>query len=413
MQRTQLEPPLYLDYLSTTPCDQRVLDSMLPYFTEQYGNASSVVHAHGRHAHRAISRSRYAIAAHLGAEEEEIVFTSGATESIQLALRGIAASSNKRHMITCATEHSAVLQVCRSMEKEGYSLTVLPVDAQGQMDLTQLGDAITDNSLLVAIMHANNETGVVHDVQSIGEICREKGLLFFCDATQSVGKLRIDLRQLHVDVLAFSAHKLYGPKGVGAVYIGKAVRAAGFRGSVDGGSQELGLRSGTLNVPGIVGMATAVDLAYLALESESMRLASLRDEFEAGVCGLGSVFINGAHANRLSSVSSLSFRCLEGQALLAALNEKLSVSSGSSCASSTGKPSHVLMAMGMGERQAMATVRFSFGRFSDIRLVQEAVQYIRLVVERIRQDSHTWIMYRSGTWIPGKEWHHPAAAKID
>ncbi|MFN5423312.1 MAG: cysteine desulfurase family protein, partial [bacterium] len=343
-----MENRIYLDHLSTTPCDPRVAEVMWPYMTTHYGNPSAVTHAAGREAAVAVDRSRASIAGHLNVSKEEIIFTSGATESINMAIKSVFSptSATQPHLITCGTEHSAVLEVCRDLEKMGCAVTVLPVDHQGSIDHELLKASIQQNTAMVAIMHANNETGLIHDIQRIGEICAAAGVLFFCDATQSVGKLHLDLQQVHIDLMAFSGHKFYGPKGIGGLYINKKCKTFKPVPLLHGGGQEFGMRGGTLNVPGIVGISYALDLALEEMDQYHRRMATILTAFEHKLMELGDILINGYGKQRLPGVSSVSFKCIEGQALLSKLNEALCVSSGAACSSVTGKPSHVLTAMG-------------------------------------------------------------------
>lgn len=406
-----MELHIYLDHLSTTPCDPRVAEAMWPYMTTLYGNPSAVTHAAGKEAACAVERSRANIAAHLNVSEQEIIFTSGATESINTAIKSIFphTSIDRPHLITCATEHSAVLEVCRSLEKQGCALTVLKVDHQGAIDLNELRASIQPNTAMAAIMHANNETGVVHDIRAIGDICKEAGVLFFCDATQSVGKLNIDLQRVHIDLMAFSGHKFYGPKGIGGLYINKKSKTFKPLPLLHGGGQEHGMRGGTLNVPGIVGISSALDFAVEEMDRYHELMKSMVNRFETKLMDLGDVVINGAGKQRLPGVSSVSFRCIEGQSLLPKLNEKLCVSSGAACSSVTGKPSHVLTAMGLGAQQAMATVRFSFGRFTDEHAFNLAVEHVVSTIEQLREESMTWQLYKKGSLDGIPAWHHPAS----
>ena len=384
---------------------------MWPYMTTYFGNPSSVTHACGREAAQAVDHSRAVLADQFNVSSDEIIFTSGATESINMALKSIlpSFSSTQPHLITCATEHSVVLEVCRDLEKLGCAVTILPVDHQGSIDYELLKATIQENTVMVVIMHANNETGVIHDIQQIGEICAAAGVLFFCDATQTVGKLQIDLQQVHIDLMAFSGHKFYGPKGIGTLYINKNLKTHKPGPLLHGGGQEFGMRAGTLNVPGIVGMSSALEIAIQEMNAYQEHMASLVNEFEDKLKELGDVVINGNANPRLPGVSTISFRCIEGQALLLKLNERLCVSSGAACSSVTGKPSHVLMAMGLGAQQAMATVRFSFGRFTTIEEFDLAVNHVVSTIKQLREESMTWRMYKKGNISGIPAWHHPAS----
>jgi len=399
---------IYLDHLSTTPCDPAVAERMWPYMTTYYANPSSVVHACGKKVSRDLEQARQTIAGMLNAGAEEIVFTSGATESINMAIRGVAqtCSDKGRHIITCATEHSAVLETCKGLEKRGFELTVLPVDANGILDLEWLKGAIRKDTILVAIMHANNETGVLHDVSGIGQVCTERDVIFFCDTTQTAGKYGLDVQQHQIDICCFSAHKFYGPKGIGGLYIRKKGKRINLPAMFTGGGQESGMRSGTLNVPGIMGMAKAFELCN-AMPSAVERLATFGRRFEEALLKMSGVVINGNDTVRMPGISSVSFRFLEGQALLVKLNEKLCVSSGSSCSSMDGKPSPVLKAMGLGDQQAMSTIRFSFGRFTTENEVEMALAHVSDSLSILRNESQTWKMFAAGQLEPGTAWYHP------
>lgn len=373
--------PIYLDYNATTPVDEQVLEAMLPYFTTKFGNASSVQHTYGWDAEEAVGLAREQIAKSIGAKPSEIVFTSGATEGINLALLGTyQASKEKKHIITCVTEHKAVLDTCEQLQKNGAIITYLKVNENGHIDPGELQAAITDQTLLVSIMYANNETGVVQPIDEIGNICREKDVLFVSDATQALGKISMDVVEAHIDMAAFSGHKMYGPKGVGALYIGKQ---SNIQPLVFGGGHEKGLRSGTLNVPGIVGFGKACELANSIMEKEIERLSQLRDWLERELLQLGSTTINGEKTNRLAHVTSVSFEDVEGSKLMRAL-KGLAVSQGSACNSSVIEPSHVLKAMGIGDRLAYASLRISLGRQTTEEEVRKAVQIIRGSVEQLR-----------------------------
>lgn len=403
-----MQDQIYLDHLSTTPCDPGVAEIMWPYMTKYFANPSAVVHACGKKLSRDVEHARQSIAQMLNASEAEIIFTSGATESINMAIGGVAHgyAGKGRHIITAATEHSAVMETCKQLEKKGYELTILPVDANGLIDPAVLVASIRKDTILVAIMHANNETGVIHDITGIGQLCAENGIVFFCDTTQTVGKLELDVEKYQIDLCCFSAHKFYGPKGVGGLYTRKKGKRIAIPALLLGGGQEAGLRSGTLNVPGIMGMAKAFELSH-EKPSCNERIASFGQRFEEALLQMGGIIINGRNVERLPGISSASFRFLEGQALLVKLNEKLCVSAGSSCSSTSGKPSPVLKAMGLGDQQAVATIRFSFGRFTTEIEFENAVAYISESLLLLREESHTWKMFSAGRLAPGMSWHHP------
>ena len=405
--------PVYLDHHATTPCDPRVLECMLPFFTEGFGNASSRQHAFGRRAYEAVAAARRQVASMIGADPEEVVFTSGATEAVNLAIRGVAAmyASKGRHIVTCATEHAAVLDTCKSLERAGCETTLLPVDSAGRVDSEALARAVRDDTILVCLMSANNETGVMHDLRSVSELCRSKGVLLFTDATQSAGKIPIDVDAPHVDLLCLSAHKFHGPKGVGALYVRRRDPRVRLVPLLEGGGHEKGLRSGTLNVTGIVGMGKASEIAVQEMIELSNRIRRLRDEMEGRLLQEGEVFVNGGSADRLPTVSNLSFRYIEGQALLAAVCTEVAVSTGSACSSASMEPSHVLTAMGLGRDAAYASLRISLARTTTEEDVRYATERILHHLRELRSSSPIW-RYASEGHLPDPEtWEHPAAAK--
>lgn len=368
--------PIYLDYAATTPLDPRVLDAMLPFFTEHYGNAAST-HGRGQHAAAAVETARAQVAGALGADPREIIWTSGATESDNLALQGVALAPyyarRGNHIVTAATEHKAVLDCCAHLETRGLRVTYLPVDEDGLIDLAELAGAITPETILVSVMHANNETGVIQPIEAIGALCRERGVPFHTDATQSFGKLPIDVNAAGVDLLSLSAHKLYGPKGTGALYVrrkGPRVRCAPL---LHGGGHERGLRSGTLNVPGIVGLGRATEIALADRDSEQERLRHLRDQLEgAFMTRLDGVRRNGAIRTRLAGVSNLSFAGIDADQLMATV-PGVAVSSKAACTSAARQSSYVLAALGCDEARIAGSLRFSLGRQTAAGEVEEAV----------------------------------------
>ena len=401
--------PVYLDYHASTPCDPRVVKAMLPWLTEKFGNASSRQHAFGWNAAEAVKMAREAVAKLIGGSAEEIVFTSGSTESINLAIKGVADkySIKGRHIITCLTEHAAVLDTCLRLEKTGYTITYLDVDGEGMISLDALKDAIRPDTILVSIMMANNETGVIQDMNSISTICREKEVLLFVDATQAVGKIPVDVEEMGIDLLALSAHKFYGPKGVGALYVRRKNPRVHLSALLDGGGHERGLRSGTLNVPGIVAMGKAAELAMTEMEEDNQRISQLRNHLEHLLCKEPEVFINGSMENRLATVSNLSFRFTEGPALLAAVTKQLAVSSGSACSSASLEPSHVLIAMGLGRELAYASLRISLGRFTTEAEIHFAENVILKALRELRMHGQQWSLFKTGL-LPGLEqWKHP------
>ena len=403
--------PVYLDHHATTPCDPRVLECMFPFFAEEFGNESSRQHTYGRRAHEAVARARRQVASLIGADPEEIVFTSGATEAVNLALRGVAAvyAGKGRHIVTCATEHAAVLDTCHSLERAGCELTVLAVDGQGRVDTAELSGAIRQDTVLVCLMSANNETGVLHDMRSVGEICREKGVLLFCDATQAAGKMPIDVDDPHVDLLCLSAHKFHGPKGVGALYVRRREPRVRLSPLLEGGGHEKGLRSGTLNVTGIVGMGKAAEIATAEMNDLSTRVRSLRDAMEQRLLGAGEVFVNGGRVERLPTVSNLSFRFIEGQALLAAVCSDVAVSTGSACSSASMEPSHVLTAMGLGRESAYASLRISLSRTTTEQETLFATDRILHHLAELRSASPVWRYSGLGELPEPDTWRHPDA----
>lgn len=399
MNVTMHELPIYLDYNATTPCDPAVAAEMLPFFTRQFGNAASRNHAYGWMAEEAVAKARKQVAGLIGAEDKEIVFTSGATESDNLALKGIMAlyARKGKHLITAKTEHKAVLDTCYHLEKSGYEVTYLETGADGLLNPETLEDAIRPDTVLVSVMWANNETGVIQPMAEIGEICARHGVLLMSDATQAVGKIPVDPRACGVHLMAFSAHKMYGPKGVGGLYVSRKSPRVRLAIQQHGGGHEDGLRSGTLNVPGIVGFGKAAELALAGLETEAQRLGALRDRFESTLLGqLDELYINGAKDRRLPHVSNLSFRYLDSEAILGALNRKIAAATGSACSSATLEPSHVLLAMGQSEEQARSAIRFSFGRFSTVEEAEKAAEWLIEAVKRLREKSPVWELFKEG-----------------
>jgi cysteine desulfurase len=361
-----MHPPVYLDHHATTPVDPRVLEAMLPYFGARFGNAASHSHRFGWEAEKAVDRARRQIAELAGASPREIVFTSGATESVNLALKGAIEACRLRgnHLVAIATEHKAVLDTARRLERSGCPLTVLPCRPDGLLELDCLEQAIRPETVLVSVMHANNEIGVVQPVRAVGEICRRRGVLFHCDAAQSFGKIPLNVVEDKIDLLSLSAHKLYGPKGVGALYARRHGSASALVPQMDGGGHEFGLRSGTLNVPGIVGFGEACSIAAGEMPSEGARLAALRERLLSGLmAALDGISVNGSMEHRLAGNLNLSFEGVEAEALLMSLPE-IALSTGSACSSASVEPSHVLRALGLSAAQARSAVRFGLGRFN-------------------------------------------------
>jgi len=398
--------PIYMDNHATTPVDPRVVDAMLPYFTEKFGNAASRNHAFGLAGEEAVENARAQIAQLIGATPKEIVFTSGATESDNLAIKGVAEMYREKgnHIITQVTEHKAVLDTCKRLEKEGYEVTYLPVEKSGQVNLDDLRRAITPKTILISIMYANNEIGVIQPVAEIGKIAKEKGVFFHSDAVQAVGKVPVDVQKDGIDLLSISAHKLYGPKGVGALYVRRKNPRVQLTAMVDGGGHERGMRSGTLNVPGIVGFGKACELCRLEMAEETKKLSALRDRLkEAIMSKLDETFINGTMEHHLPHNINISFAYVEGESLLMGIND-VAVSSGSACTSATLEPSYVLKALGVGEDLAHTSIRFGIGRFN----TEEEVDYVanRVVetVNRLRELSPLYEMAKEGTDVSKMNW---------
>lgn len=381
-----LRLPVYLDYNATTPCDPRVVEAMLPFFTEVFGNAASRSHAFGWAAEEAVEIAREQLAALIGAEPKEIVFTSGATEADNLALKGVfdRYAAKGSHIITCRTEHKAVLDTCKHIEKMGGEVTYLPVDPNGLIDPGAVEAAIRPATVLIALMYANNETGVIHPIRDVSAIARKHGILFFCDATQAVGKIPVDVQADGIDLLACSAHKLYGPKGTGALYVRRKNPRVSLLPQMDGGGHERNMRSGTLNVPGIVGFGKAADLCRQSLDTEAPRLNALRDRLEATLLGLGQTYLNGHPTLRLPHTTNLSFRNIESQSLMLSVSKEIALSSGSACTSASIEPSYVLKAMGVPDDLAHASLRLSLGRFTTPEEIDYTITHLTSAITRLR-----------------------------
>jgi len=379
--------PIYLDNNATTPVDPRVLEAMLPYFTEKFGNAASRSHSFGWVADEAVDYARQQVARLIGAETQEIVFTSGATEGNNLALKGVFEmyASKGNHIITCVTEHKSVLDACGHIEKLGGEVTYLPVGANGRVDPVAIEEAITDRTILIAVMYANNETGVIQPVREIGEIARRHGLIFFSDATQAVGKIPVDVQADGIALMSFSAHKMYGPKGAGALYVRRKNPRVRLTAQMDGGGHERGMRSGTLNVPGIAGFGKACEISLMETEAEGKRLRTLRDKLERALTSLEGVTVNGDVQHRLPHVSNLSFSDAEGDALITALSKDIALASGSACTSASPEPSYVLKAMGLSDALAHSALRFSLGRFTDDEQIDYAIRAVSGLVAELRE----------------------------
>ncbi len=389
---------IYMDHNATTPCAAEVVEAMMPWFGEKFGNAASRNHPYGWEAEEAVDTGRRQVAELFGVEPREIVFTSGATEAVNLALKGVFEryQSKGRHLVTVQTEHPAVLDTCRHLEKLGAEVTYLGVDSEGLLDLDELEDAIRTDTVLVAVMWANNETGVLQPMEAIGEICARKGTLLFSDATQAAGKVPVHPKSCGVHLLACSAHKVYGPKGVGALYVSHRKPRVALRAQIDGGGHERGFRSGTLNVPGIVGFGRAAERALHSMSAETERLRRLRDRLESALLDrLEEVYVNGHPERRLSHVSNLCFRFVEAEALTATFNRSLAVSTGSACSSASLEPSHVLLAMGKSEDWAHSSIRFSLGRLNTPEHIERAVELVVQGVKQLRERSPLWEMFKA------------------
>ena len=398
--------PIYLDNHATTPMDPRVLEVMLPYFKESFGNAASRNHSFGWVAEEAVEKARKQLADLIGATAKEIVFTSGATESNNLALKGVAEmyAQKGNHIITAATEHKAVLDTCKRLEKHGSRVTYLPVQTDGLIDLNLLRDAITDKTILVSIMYGNNEIGTVQSIAEIGKICRERGVLFHTDAVQAVGKIPVNVNTGNIDLLSFTAHKMYGPKGVGALYVRRKNPRVQLTAQMDGGGHERGMRSGTLNVPGIAGFGKAAELCRELMPQEILAHSALRDRLKDKLMAeLDETYINGSQVSRLPHNLNISFAYVEGESLLMGIND-IAVSSGSACTSATLEPSYVLKALGAGDDLAHSSIRFGIGRFSTQEEVDYTANKVIEVVRKLRELSPLYEMVKEGIDLSKVEW---------
>jgi len=379
-----MRTPIYMDHHATTPVDPRVVQALLPFFTDKFGNAASRNHSFGWEAEKAVEQARQQVADLIAAAPRDIIFTSGATESNNLALKGAAEAQAARgnHVVTAATEHKAVLDACRRLEKQGFLVTYLPVERDGRINLRRLEQALTGRTILISVMYANNEIGVLQPIDEIGRLARQRGILFHSDAAQAAGKVPIDVEAAAIDLLSLSGHKMYGPKGIGALYVRRKNPRVQLAAQIDGGGHERGLRSGTLNVPGIVGLGKACQIAAQEMPEESRRLAALRDRLQDGIlAGLDQCLVNGSMEHRLPHNLNMSFARVEGEVLLMGLDD-VAVSSGAACTSAVPEPSHVLRALGLGEDQAHSSIRFGLGRFNT---VEEVDYVIRRVVELVRR----------------------------
>jgi cysteine desulfurase len=398
--------PIYMDYHATTPVDPRVVEAMLPFFTQHFGNPASRNHAFGWEAEEAVDEARKSVADLIGASAKEVIFTSGATEANNLAIKGVAEMYREKgnHVITCVTEHKAVIDTCKKLEKQGGRVTYLPVQKDGRIDLDQLRDAITDKTVLITIMAANNEIGVLQPIAEIGAIAKQKGVLFHTDAVQAAGKVPFDVNQSKADLVSISAHKMYGPKGVGALYVRRRNPRVLLAEQIHGGGHERGMRSGTLNVTGIVGFGKAAAIAKAEMPAESERLRGLRDRLNAALhASLDEIFINGSMEHRLPHNLNISFAYVEGESLLMGIND-VAVSSGSACTSASLEPSYVLKALGAGDDLAHSSIRFGLGRWSTEEEVGYVVEKLTSVVRRLREMSPLYEMVKEGVDLSTMQW---------
>ncbi|MEO6720907.1 MAG: IscS subfamily cysteine desulfurase [Ferruginibacter sp.] len=398
--------PIYLDNNATTPMDPRVLEAMTPYFLEHFGNAASRNHPFGWEAEEAVDYAREQVAKLIGADPKEIIFTSGATEGDNLAIKGVYEmyASKGNHIITATTEHKAVLDTCKHIEKSGGEVTYLKVKPDGLIDLVELEAAIKPTTILISIMYANNEIGTIQPIKEISTIARKHGVLLFTDATQAVGKIPVNVNKDGIDLMAFSAHKMYGPKGVGALYVRRKNPRVKVTAQMDGGGHERGMRSGTLNVPGIVGFGKACEVAMLDMEEDTKKISKLRDKLETELLKLEEAYVNGSREHRLPHVANISFKHVEGEGLLMGFNKNIALSSGSACTSASLEPSYVLKALGLGDDLAHSSLRFGLGRFTTEEQIDYTIKAISDTVTRLREMSPLWEMYKEGIDLSTIEW---------
>ena len=400
--------PIYLDHSATTPCDPRVVDAMVPYFTDMFGNAASRNHPFGWAAEEAVDYAREQVAKLIGADPKEIIFTSGATEADNLAIKGVFEmyASKGNHIITTNFEHKAVLDTCKHLEKLGAEVTYLPVTDDGLIDMEQYKAAFKPNTILVAIMYANNEIGTVLPMKEISDIAKEKGVLVFTDATQAVGKIPVDVKKDGIDLMAITAHKMYGPKGIGALYVRRKNPRVKVTAQIDGGGHERGMRSGTLNVPSIVGFGKACEICMNEMEQDAKRLRVLRDKLETSLLGIEEAYLNGHKEHRLPHVTNISFKHVEGEGLLMGFNKEIALSSGSACTSASLEPSYVLKALGLGDDLAHSSLRFGLGRFTTEEQIDYTIEQVTKTVLKLRDMSPLWEMYKEGIDLDSIEWAH-------
>ena len=403
-----LKLPIYLDHNATTPCDPRVVEAMVPYFTNAFGNAASRNHPFGWQAEEAVDYAREQVAKLIGADPKEIIFTSGATEGDNLAIKGVYEmyASKGNHIITCNIEHKAVLDTCRHLEKEGAEITYLDVKPNGLIDLAELEAAIKPTTILIAIMYANNEIGTVMPMREISAIARKHGVLVFTDGVQAVGKIPVDVNKDGIDLMAFTAHKMYGPKGVGALYVRRKNPRVKVTAQIDGGGHERGMRSGTLNVPGIVGFGKACEICMQEMESDAKRISQLRDKLENALLKVEESYLNGDKESRLPHVTNISFKYVEGEGLMMGFNKNIALSSGSACTSASLEPSYVLKALGLGDDLAHSSLRFGLGRFTTEEQIDYTIEHVTKTVNKLREMSPLWEMFKDGIDLNTIEWAH-------
>jgi len=403
-----LKFPIYLDHNATTPCDPRVVDAMIPFFTNNFGNAASRNHPFGWQAEEAVDYAREQVAQLIGADPKEIIFTSGATEADNLAIKGVFEmyASKGNHIITCNIEHKAVLDTCKHIEKEGGEVTYLKVKPNGLIDMAELEAAIKPNTILIAIMYANNEIGTVMPMKEISALAKKKGILVFSDATQAVGKIPVDVKTDGIDLMAFSAHKMYGPKGIGALYVRRKNPRVKVTAQIDGGGHERGMRSGTLNVPGIVGFGKACEICRTEMAEETERVMKLRNKLETELLKVEEAYLNGDKEARLPHVTNISFKYVEGEGLMMGFNKNIAVSSGSACTSASLEPSYVLKALGLGDDLAHSSLRFGLGRFTTEEQIDYTIEQVTNTVNKLRDMSPLWEMYKEGIDLNTIEWAH-------
>jgi cysteine desulfurase len=398
--------PIYLDNNATTPCDPRVVETMVPYFTQNFGNAASRNHSFGWVAEEAVDYAREQVAKLIGADPKEIIFTSGATEADNLAIKGVYEmyASKGNHIITTTIEHKAVLDTCKHLEKQGAEVTYLEVNAEGMIDLAELEKAITPKTILVAIMYANNEIGTVNPMKEIAAIAKKHGVLVMTDGVQAVGKIPVDVNKDGIDLMAFTAHKMYGPKGVGALYVRRKNPRVKVTAQMDGGGHERSMRSGTLNVPGIVGFGKACETCMNEMQADTERIIKLRDRLENGLMQVEESYLNGHKTNRLPHVANISFKHVEGEGLLMGINKFIALSSGSACTSASLEPSYVLKALGLGDDLAHSSLRFGLSRFTTEEEVDYTIKAVTDTVNKLREMSPLWEMYKEGIDLDSIEW---------